>query len=174
MKRLLHFHEDMSIANSDAGCNIPLILLLPATFLLHTQQTHSGLGKTHPQLCCCAGYLLCLSLWSFPAQNCPVRGSLSFSLPFCHITHCYCLYFKSSACALPVPPHWALWGKRSPPASPEAGLHYPLPICAPHPPKSIFVLSPAMPHRDVILTLQNIMADVSFFTLLLTAVNNDN
>lgn len=80
MKRLLHFHEDMSIANSDAGCNIPLILLLPATFLLHTQQTHSGLGKTHPQLCCCAGHLLCLSLWSFPAQNCPVRGSLSLSL----------------------------------------------------------------------------------------------
>lgn len=49
----------MFIANVDAGCFILLILLLPATFLLHTWQTHSGLGKTHPQLCCSAGHLHC-------------------------------------------------------------------------------------------------------------------
>lgn len=53
MKKLLHFHKDMFIASMDPGCYTPLILLSPATFLQHTWQTHSHLGKTRLQLCCC-------------------------------------------------------------------------------------------------------------------------
>lgn len=81
MKKLLHFEEDMFIANMDAGCYIPLILLLPATFLLHTWQTHSGLGKTHPQLCCCVGHLHCLSLWFCPALNVLFKALSLFLFP---------------------------------------------------------------------------------------------
>lgn len=157
----------MFIASMDPGCYTPLILLSPATFLQHTWQTHSHLGKTRLQLCCCvvtctachSDHVL-LSIILFKAL------SLFFSSPLSHI-HCYCLHVQSSACALPVPPiipQWAQWGKLSPAASLEVGLHYPLPM--PPPKKSIFVLSPAMPHRDMILTLCSTMADVSFFTLL--------
>lgn len=153
----------------DAGCYILLILFLPATFLLHTWQTHSGLGKTHPQLCCCVGHLHCLSLRSCPALNHAVQGSLSFSLLLCHISYTATVLIFKAPFVLPqshpssLTGHCVVYYHLQPALKLDSIIHYLFPL----PPKSIFVLSPAITHRDMILTLHNIMADVSFFTLQL-------
>lgn len=97
----------------------------------------------------------------------PVKGIRSLSLR--HIIHCYRLRFQSPSCATPVPPITPF------PLTGYCGVN-----CHLQPLKLDYitllflfflkkgspVLSPVMPHRDTILTLCNIMADVSFFTLV--------
>lgn len=119
----------MFIANVDAGCFILLILLLPATFLLHTWQTHSGLGKTHPQLCCGAGHLHCDSdpvlLWII------LFKALSLSLFPSVTSYTATVFLFKALLVLPLShpsPLTGHCGVNITSASPGAGLHYPLPI----------------------------------------------
>lgn len=157
----------MFIANMGPGCYVPLILSSPATYLWHTWQRQPRSGQTLSQRCSCVGCFHRLSLQSHLAL-CIILLKAFATLCLRHTIHCYHLGFQSPSRATPVPPitpspltgHCGVNRHLQP--APQVGLHYTFFSSL----KGTRVLSPVTPHRDTILTLCNIMADVSFFTLL--------
>lgn len=140
-------------------CNIPTARLA---------NTHKFGWDSSTVLLPCGSLALPVTLILSCSELSCSRLSLFFSLPLLSHHTLLLSSFQSSTCAPPVPPitsYWALWvcHHLQPALKLHSIIHYLLPLT----PKSIFVLSPAITHRDMILTLHNIMADVSFFTLQL-------
>lgn len=177
MKKLPHFNKDKFIAYIDPGCYVPLILSvtcnIPTAYLANAITLGSDSFTT---LQLCGSFSLPVTLITSCFLNRPLKGACSLSLSLCHIIPCYYLHSQSPSHATPVLPitsHSVLWDKLSPPASPCSWT--PLPITFIYLLKSIFVLSPVMPHRNIIHHINSATSwQMSHFSLYSSITLNDD
>ena len=156
-------------------CTFNPLCHLQHTYCIFGKRSHTGVRLIHNAAA--VGHFLCLSLWShlaFWIVLLKVRV-LSLSLSVSHHTLLPSSSSKPFSC-YPGPTHHlsVLWGKLSPPASFCSWT--PLPITFIYLLKSIFVLSPVMPHRNIIHHINSATSwQMSHFSLYSSiTLNNDS